>query len=103
MKKLLTIKQLRELSSYSQSEIADKLGITQPAYSNFENGNSKTDIKNYLFLSELFEVDVEYIMKNEIPVFIYLYNNTKKLDVPVENVLKDINEIISRIKNNNYL
>lgn len=68
------LKELRKEKRLTQHEIADYLGITQNAYSYWENGKVKIDNKSLLKLSQLFKRSIDYILGNqskigiEIPV-----------------------------------
>ena len=68
----ITIKQLREIRGFSQQYIAMKLGISQSAYCKIENGNVRTDDKNYAMIADLLQVNIEFIRNNCIPIFFYI-------------------------------
>ncbi len=96
----ITIKQLRELKGFNQVYVAEKLKITQAAYSKIESGDSKTSKEKYEILSNLLEVDVEYLHENHIPVFIYIDNkvfDSIQLDDPRHELTKSIlNNIVEQ-------
>ena len=54
---------LRKLKGWTQTELADKLGVTNQAISKWENGDSFPDTALLIPLSELFGVSVDYLLK----------------------------------------
>jgi len=69
------IKKLRELKGITQDEIADKLGITQSAYSKMEVGT----------------VDIPFTKLEEISTV---------LEIPIENIIGFNEHLIFNLKNN---
>lgn len=69
MKKL---KKLREKKGISQSVIAKRIGITQQAYANYENGHREPDNSTLIKIAEYYHVSVDYLLSDkegiEIPV-----------------------------------
>lgn len=59
------LKTLRTKEQKSQQEVADYLGITRQAYSNYENGNRNPDNETLLKLAEYFDVTVDLILRGE--------------------------------------
>lgn len=56
------LKQLREEKGLSQKEIAAELGLTRPAYANYEQGIREPSNQILVKLSNLFEVPVGYLL-----------------------------------------
>ena len=54
---------LRQKAELSQSELADKLGVTDKAVSKWENGKSKPTTNTIRKLSALFGVSVEKLLQ----------------------------------------
>jgi len=52
------IRKVRELRGYTQEYMAEKLGISQRAYSSIEKENKKIDTERLKKISEVLEVDV---------------------------------------------
>ena len=59
------LKKLRKNKRKSQKQIADMLGITQTAYSRYEVGISEPNIETLLKLADYFNVDLDYLMRND--------------------------------------
>ncbi len=55
------LSRLRRSKGYSQQELADKLGVSQPAYHKWETDHSTPDLETLLKLSRVFEVDLSYL------------------------------------------
>lgn len=58
----LILKQLREEKGLSQKEVAAELGLTRPAYANYEQGIREPSNQILVKLSNLFEVPVGYLL-----------------------------------------
>ena len=56
------LKELRAEKCYSQKMVADILGITQSAYSNYESGKREPDNNTLSALAEVFNVTVDYLL-----------------------------------------
>ena len=59
------LKKVRTEKGVSQQVVADFLGITRQAYSNYENGNRGPDNETLLKLGEFFGVSVGYLLGAE--------------------------------------
>ena len=62
------IADLRRAHNMTQMELADKMGISFQAVSNWERGNSMPDISKLPELAELFHTTVDQILGKENPV-----------------------------------
>lgn len=103
MKRYLSLKQYRELLKYKQVDVAESLQLSQSSYSQIENGLSTTSLENYDKIAKFYGIDIDYVMSNEIPVFIYVFNkgkslNDDKIKAEIEKLLEDISEKIKLIK-----
>lgn len=56
------IRILREEQRYQQKEIAERLGVSPQAFSNYENGKREPDLLTVLKLAKLFDVSVDYLL-----------------------------------------
>ena len=54
---------LRSAKGVSQQIVANYLGITRQAYSNYENGNRDPDNETLLKLAEYFDVSTDYLLR----------------------------------------
>lgn len=74
------IKQLRQQNNFTQEELAKKLMVSRQAISKWETGNSLPDIENLLNISNLFEISLDELIKNDIHIEkkLVLDSNTRK-------------------------
>lgn len=71
------IKRIREIKGLSQSEIAEKLYISQRAYSDLENDKTKLDIERLEAIAKIFEMEpVELLTFDEKKIFNNVFNDT---------------------------
>lgn len=56
------IMELRSMRSWSQVELAKRLGVTKQTVSNWENGNIQPSIEMLLRLAKLFCVSTDYLL-----------------------------------------
>lgn len=56
------LKEQRKLYGYTQRQVAEKLGISQPSYIRYENGSSEPTLENLVKLADLFDVSVDYLL-----------------------------------------
>lgn len=61
------LKELRKEKDLTQKEIANKLGVSRVAYTNWENGNREPNIERLVKLADYFDVSIDYLVgrKNE--------------------------------------
>lgn len=56
------LKELREQSSCTKTQIANYIGITKRTYSNYENGKTKIPVKVLIKLSYYYNTSVDYLI-----------------------------------------
>lgn len=56
------LKQLREAERYTQSELANKVGLERTSITNIENGNQKLPLHVLYKLCEVFKVDLPTVL-----------------------------------------
>lgn len=61
------LKQLRTQNGFTQKEMAQKLKMTQQAYSRYERAQCQPDIDTLCKLADIFEVSVDYLLGRETP------------------------------------
>lgn len=73
---------LRKKNGCSQEFLAEQCGVSRQAVSKWEMGSAYPSVDNILYLSELFKVSIDYLMKNNIedtditiPSAFYVNNN----------------------------
>ena len=58
------LKKLRKDAGLTQVDVAEKLGISQPAYASWERGVKKPTQENLVKLSKILYVSVDYLLGN---------------------------------------
>ncbi|EFQ54237.1 helix-turn-helix transcriptional regulator [Streptococcus parasanguinis] len=58
------LKNLRKEAGLTQVDVAEKLGISQPAYASWERGIKKPTQDNLVKLSKILYVSVDYLLGN---------------------------------------
>jgi transcriptional regulator with XRE-family HTH domain len=65
------LKILREQNNYSQEYVASILNISQNTYSNLEAGRSKLTVDRVKLLAELYKIEPEYFVSDDLPIVNY--------------------------------
>jgi len=61
---MVRLKELRNKFDKSQADMAEMMGITQQAYSNYEAGRREPDYKALTKLANFFNVTTDYLLGN---------------------------------------
>lgn len=56
------IYELRKLNRFTQREVAQRLGISQPSYIRYENGSSEPTLENLVKIADLYDVSVDFLL-----------------------------------------
>lgn len=59
------IKKIRKTNGLSQEEFAKMLAVSRQAVSKWERGSSLPDIENLMYISNLFNVSLDILIKND--------------------------------------
>lgn len=57
-----TLLEQRKANNLTQQAVADYLGIKQPSYIRYENGQAEPTLANLVKLADLFNVSVDYLL-----------------------------------------
>ena len=58
------LKKLRKQEQLTQVDVAEKLGISQPAYASWERGVKKPTQENLVKIAQILNVSVDYLVGN---------------------------------------
>lgn len=58
------LKNLRKQAHLTQVDVAEKLGISQPAYASWERGVKKPTQENLVKIAQILNVSVDYLVRN---------------------------------------
>jgi transcriptional regulator with XRE-family HTH domain len=103
------IRILRELKGLSQGAVADKLNITQQAYSQMEKNAESMSVKRLRQLCDVLQVDIASVVSEESKIIMTNINQTGGyaatkmefhgiLDEKKEQMIKDLFEEIEKLK-----
>ena len=56
------IYELRKLNRFTQREVAQRLGISQPSYIRYENGSAEPPLENLVKIADLYDVSVDFLL-----------------------------------------
>ena len=92
---------LRKKNSWSQEELAEKLGVSRQSISKYEGAQSIPDMDKILKLSKIFGVTTDYLIKDEIedPEFLdeeYEESKTRKVSMEMANEYLNLKEISAK-------
>jgi transcriptional regulator with XRE-family HTH domain len=57
------IRALREYRGFTQAEVAEKMGISQAAYSRLEKGEIEISVMKLIVLTEIYDVTLKKLMR----------------------------------------
>lgn len=83
------IRNIRELKNFTQEFMADKLGISQAAYSKIENGATKVSYEKLQDIAKIMGVKVEDIQSFETERYFNSFNNLKGNNNGIVNIAFD--------------
>lgn len=89
----MKLKELRLKKDETQKQIADKLGITQFTYCNYEKGKTEPDINLLIKLADYYDVSLDYLCGRTWNNKIGYIPDEKKEVVKIILQLNDINTI----------
>lgn len=75
------LRQLRKNKKVTQKDVADYLGISRVAYTNYENEMRKPDFNTLSKLADYFDVTVDYMLGRTTPMNNLYAVSTKKIPV----------------------
>ena len=58
------LKKLRKQAQLTQVDVAERLGISQPAYASWEHGVKKPTQENLVKIAQILDVTVDYLVGN---------------------------------------
>lgn len=59
------LKKLRNRYNYTQQQVADKIGVTRPAYTAYEKGTRNPDSSMLSKLADVFDVSIDELLGRE--------------------------------------
>lgn len=84
------ISMIRKNKGYTQKQVAQMLGVSQPSYSSYENGNTNVPTEILVRLSYLFETSVDVLVQRD-----RLYTTDLDAKEQIEQYQKQVMEMMS--------
>ena len=82
------LKKLRLQKSWSQAQLAERLGLTKSVVSAYENGIRMPSYEVLLALARVYKVSTDYLLGNEKSNTVELSGLTEKEMAAVKNLIK---------------
>jgi transcriptional regulator with XRE-family HTH domain len=105
------IKKIRELRNYTQSHVANELGMSVPGYSKIENDRIDITISRIESIAKILDTDLATILNFDPKNVFHQYNNTNSvitgynhqlnLNGSVDQILANIQSQIDELKKQN--
>lgn len=73
------IKRLREIAELSQEELAEKIGLSRVAISQLEGGNRGLEVQEWIKISHVFGIPVDFLLSEEQPINPMRRKKTQKI------------------------
>jgi transcriptional regulator with XRE-family HTH domain len=72
----IKLKQARLAANLTQEELAEKIGVSRQTISNWENGRSYPDIVSIIFLSDIYDMTLDSLLKGDNEMIKHLKKST---------------------------
>ena len=56
------LRETRLMCQFTQRQMAEKLGISQPSYIRYENGTSEPTMENLVKIADILDVSIDYML-----------------------------------------
>ena len=90
-----TLRELRTINKYSQKEVAELLGLSQPGYNGYETGRTEPPLEILVRLSYLYKVPVDLIVQKD-----RLYRDAADIQQQIEQMRNEILRLESEADGN---
>ena len=87
------LKVLRKKKGLTQQEVADKIGINRPSYSNWEKGRREPSFENLSMLACIFDVAIDYLLGDYLEI-----SKERYLEIKESGLMKTSNVFPQRLK-----
>ena len=89
----MKLKELRVMNNFSQNEIAQKVGLKQFTYSNYETGFTEPKIQTLIELANIYNVSLDYLVGREFNnEFGYLSDDEKTMIKALRTMSSEVRE-----------
>ncbi len=100
------LKYYREKAGFTQEQVANELRITRQSISRWENGKSYPDLDNLVLISELYQVSIDHLIKENEELFKKIDQNAQEIQdkkQKLREIEQEVLQITSKEKDESLL
>ena len=100
------LKYYREKAGFTQEEVANELRVTRQSISRWENGKSHPDLDNLVLISELYQVSIDKLIKENEELFKKIDQNTQEILDKKQKLVEiehEVSQIVGKEKDESLL
>ncbi|HJD16167.1 MAG TPA: helix-turn-helix domain-containing protein [Candidatus Enterococcus stercoripullorum] len=100
------LKYYREKAGFTQEEVANELRVTRQSISRWENGKSYPDLDNLVLISELYQVSIDKLIKENEELFKKIDQNTQEILDKKQKLVEiehEVSQIVGKEKDESLL
>ncbi|WP_300123340.1 helix-turn-helix domain-containing protein [uncultured Enterococcus sp.] len=100
------LKYYREKAGFTQEEVANELRVTWQSISRWENGKSYPDLDNLVLISELYQVSIDHLIKENEELFKKIDQNAQEIQdkkQKLREIEQEVLQITSKEKDESLL
>ena len=88
------LKYYREKAGFTQEEVANELRVTRQSISRWENGKSYPDLDNLVLISELYQVSIDHLIKENEELFKRIEQNAQEIQDKKQKLIEVEQEVL---------
>lgn len=88
------LKYYREKAGFTQEQVANELRITRQSISRWENGKSNPDLDNLVLISELYQVSLDHLIKENEELFKKIDQNVQEIQDKKQKLIEIEQEVL---------
>ena len=100
------LKYYREKAGFTQEQVANELRITRQSISRWENGKSYPDLDNLVLISELYQVSIDHLIKENEELFKRIEQNAQEIQDKKQKLVEiehEVSQIVGKEKDESLL
>ena len=100
------LKYYREKAGFTQEQVANELRVTRQSISRWENGKSYPDLDNLVLISELYQVSIDHLIKENEELFKKIDQNAQEIQdkkQKLREIEQEVLQITSKEKDESLL
>ena len=88
------LKYYREKAGFTQEQVANELRVTRQSISRWENGKSYPDLDNLVLISELYQVSIDHLIKENEELFKKIDQNAQEIQDKKQKLVEIEQEVL---------